>query len=309
MSEALEILRKIDEVTLSGSDDADRLNQLDEIYKLTVKRAECDIRWYQVRKTRYRKLSRAIRLLTFTLLFVGTLTPLGLLGEQVFGMASEKFGYIILAAAGLLYSCDKTFLLSKGWMRYLATEMEIKELILAYRYDWKIIRIELERITSADKKAVAEIAALKSFKAFILAVHELVGKETQTWAEDFKTAVAAMGKRLKAKEEQFEKKIADTERQERAGALLVSVRADNMQSNEIKVSVDSKIEEIIPAHEESCAFIGLEPGLHKVEASMKIQGKRVIIATDIVKIPPGEKISLKMQAKATTGDLKSSKQA
>ena len=300
MSTAIEILRKIDKVTVSGDNSADRLAQLDEIYALTVQRAECDIQWYQTRKTRYRKLSRLNRVVTFILLFIGTLIPLGLfevLCSVKEGAGGDKLGYIILAAAGLFYSCDKMFLLSKGWMRYLATEMDIKELILAYRYDWKIARIELEQ-ADEDKRAALEVAALESFKAFILAVHDLVEKETETWAEDFKTAISSMGKRLKAKEEQYDKKIEAAEKRAQAGALLVTVETDKVQDGEIKVSIagEKQDEETVTAPKGSCSFVGLVPGYYKVEATTEVGGETLKLASDIVEVSPGKKAALKMVA-------------
>lgn len=172
------------------------LEQLDAIYINTVKRAQTDMHWYQKRQRRWRLSSRLIRLVVFTMLLIGAVIPL------VDPQNAQK-GYIALVVAGLSFSLDKIFLVSQTWVRYMSAEMNIRTIILEFRYDFLITRAEL--IDTINEPQSREI--LSQFRRFLLSVHNVVKLETDTWTTQLDTALKMLGDTMKKQTEMVEKKF------------------------------------------------------------------------------------------------------
>ncbi len=89
------------------------------------------------RQRRWRIGSNVVRILTYASLAIGLILPLTANPDLV------NYGYPFLVVSGLFFSLDRTFLISQTWVRYIRAEMEIRSLILDFRYSWYEKRCEL----------------------------------------------------------------------------------------------------------------------------------------------------------------------
>ena len=96
---------------------------LSELYDLTVERMQSELNWYEKLIPRMRWGSYALRAFSIVFLIFGVIAPLlGMMispaGDAASQLRYSYAGYIGLALAGILFSIDKFFVVSKTWMRY-----------------------------------------------------------------------------------------------------------------------------------------------------------------------------------------------
>jgi len=171
------------------------IEKLDQLYAASLKLAEDDARWYQKRQRGWRIGSIVVRILTYITLAIGVVFPL------IAKPGLANYGYPFLVVSGLLFSLDRTFLISQTWMRYISAEMEIRSLILDFRYWWYEKRCEL-----LENKGETFYPQIRMFKTFICKVQDIITKETASWELELKESLAAMGNRLKARSAEIESK-------------------------------------------------------------------------------------------------------
>ncbi len=87
---------------------------------------------------------------------------------------------IALGAAAALVALDLFFGFTSGWMRFMATEMHLTRLRHDFEYRW-----EAARASGAPFQELLEHA-----RAFVLAVHDELERETGSWVSEFRSNLA-----------------------------------------------------------------------------------------------------------------------
>ena len=130
---------------------------------------------------------------------VGALLPLvqaaaGSLLTNADGTKSQwgnlgPWGYVALAVAGALVAGDRLFGVSSSWIRFRRAETQLNKLLVAFRSDWAI---EMSRLGGVSPGAEKRSSLLEIQKNFVVAVEEIVERETETWIMEFKTSLAEL---------------------------------------------------------------------------------------------------------------------
>lgn len=166
---------------------------LDALYQWTVAHVESQIAWYNEKRGPKRFWSQLIRGLTVFLLLAGGMCPLfdaiGITGWPKFG----QWGYLLLALGGGVYSFDRYFGLSSGWIRYALTGMALEKLLLQFKFDWALATA---RQVGGHAGAEDVLRQVQLARDFALQVHEQVKQESDAWALEFQSSVADLQKAL-----------------------------------------------------------------------------------------------------------------
>ena len=110
---------------------------LDSIYNWAIAKAEDQINWYQAKRGPKRSGSQWIRAISVCVVVLGALCPLiDAAAASVFPTKLSQWGYVLLAVAAGLFSYDKYFGLSTGWVRYVQTEWALRKALTEFRYNW-----------------------------------------------------------------------------------------------------------------------------------------------------------------------------
>lgn len=221
------------------------LIELDVLYESIVKRGTVDKNWYQREQKKKLTLSKWIRRVSWVALLIGLMSPfvdvpgggsIELLWVFEFSDYSQ-LGYVYLAFAGLVFYLDQLFLVTLGWTRFLAAEMEIRAKLIALRFDWKLLRAEFEEKDHENIPADKVQQALNLFKTFMADVHNIIKAETDAWATQLQHAMQALGERLKAQQDALEAKAEEAGKR---GSLLIEIKNHSNLQGPVHLIVGSK---------------------------------------------------------------------
>lgn len=195
-SDRLQLLKQIDDL----ANQPVQYDVLKSIYENTAEIAHNDASWYQKRQRRWRGGTRVIKVITYLTLAIGVILPL-----WPNNAAYLHYGYVSLVIGGLVYSADQVFLFSKSWVRYIQAEMQIRQLLLQFHYQWYIDRVAISPDQPVDTQQAQGI--LTGFKAFIESVHQVIAQETKTWETEINDSMTQLGSQLQAKTDELDSKI------------------------------------------------------------------------------------------------------
>lgn len=166
-------------------DEDSREASLDAVFRHAVEVAEAAIRWYQPRIRGKRLWAQGLRL---GAIGCGTLAGVLPMVAQLPSMqeaVAPVWASIFLALGAALVLLDRFFGFSSGWMRFLHTEMKLKELLERYVLEWEGARSQWSG--PPDAAQVAQM--LDEAQAFLAAVHAEVQRETTAWVQEFQNAL------------------------------------------------------------------------------------------------------------------------
>ena len=167
-------------------DETSREKSLEAVFRYAVGEAEDAIRWYQPRIRNKRLWAQCLRL---SAIGCGTLAGLLPMVAQLPSMqetVAPVWASISLALAAALILLDRFFGFSSGWMRFIHTEMQLKDLLESFLLDWEVARSQWAG--PPTEKQVAEM--LKKVQGFLAAVHGEVRRETTEWVQEFQKALS-----------------------------------------------------------------------------------------------------------------------
>ncbi|UCD80421.1 MAG: SLATT domain-containing protein [Desulfobacterales bacterium] len=188
---------------------------LSRLYDLTVERMQSEQNWYEKLIPRMRWGSYALRAFSLAFLIFGVIAPLlGVMkfpaGDAALQLRYSYAGYIGLALAGILFSIDKFFVVSKTWMRYISAKLIIAKKMLEFRYKWQDLRAEMKGTDDIDPAKQKLIIA--DFQKFVCDIMDEVIKETGSWRSDLEEGLKAQSDKLSQADQKLRNKLS----QERA---------------------------------------------------------------------------------------------
>jgi hypothetical protein len=146
--------------------------------------------WYARRRRRKRIGGMFVRVSAIVLGAVAVILPIvAQIGVGADGKPSIEpaWASVVLGAAAALVALDLYFGFTSGWMRFMAAEMQLTRLRHDFEYRW-----EAARASGAPFDELLEHA-----RAFVLAVHAELERETSAWVSEFRSNLAVTERGLR----------------------------------------------------------------------------------------------------------------
>ncbi len=251
-----------------------REQSLNILYEFAYKTATEAISWYWTKKWKGRA-GRALRLMAILFTAVGGLVPLLLSADiDTIGTLTIKaqYGYVLVAFAGAFIGLDKFFGFSSTWIRYVTTATTIQSGFTRFQLEWSTERAKLAGNEPTPEQAAALIGRLVSLLVF---VRDEIEKETNAWATEYLSNLAAIEKEAKKQIEA-----------QSPGGIDLTVTNGDQADSPIIISLDS-----VPTQTVQTSTASLRPvfpGQHVVEVRSTIDGKTVQGTSGIVTVAAGQ---------------------
>lgn len=268
-----------------------RAADLNEVYTRVIGETRTAIEWYQQSRKPKKRAAMALRASTVLLLSASGLIPLAVAifpkpGARPFNGLIISF---VVALAAALYSLDKFFNYSSGWMRYVKADLALQAALSEFEFDWQISRAAW---TSSEPTSEQLSEMLDRCKTFAAATKAIVAEETNRWMTDFQASMAYLGESVKAAEARIEavevrraeaeaKRVeAEAKRAEaeaQKGALNVSVKHNGQTyAGPFRLRVDNDPKgKVFPGP--NAALADLRPGPHRLAAELTTsEGKKYV---------------------------------
>ncbi|MGW0998514.1 SLATT domain-containing protein [Streptomyces sp. NPDC002520] len=165
--------------------------RLDELYRWVERGALQTAAWYLEDRVWKRRAARALRAGTAAGAVVGAALPLLDLTRVLGGVA--PWGYLALLVAVACVAVDRSFGVTSGWIRDVATAQAVHRRLQALQFDWAS---ECVREVLGPAEGTASEAAercLGVLRKFSEDVTDLVRLETADWMVEFRTGSAPLG--------------------------------------------------------------------------------------------------------------------
>lgn len=158
-------------------------------YEWSTRTCQELIIWYDDTRRPYKKWSKILRAVSMVIGSIGALCPI-MDGANLFGAIKlGNFGYVMLAIAGSIYFCDRHFGISKGWMRFISTQIGLENELRQFVLDWAI--------AGAENKDTLE--KLKMLRSFVIAINRMLQEETDVWVTEFRANLSELEKFIKSR--------------------------------------------------------------------------------------------------------------
>jgi hypothetical protein len=248
---------------------------LQQVFSHVTKLANDAIEWYIAAKNTKRVYARAIRMLAILLGAVAALLPtVSEIVESTRGMSERLIpaGWtaVLLGIVGALLLLDRFFGFSTGWMRYIRTELQLRQIAQEFQLDWEAERSGWQ---GSDPTPDQTLAMLARCKAFVTQVNTIVRDETTAWVEEFESTLRQIDESAKARPAVSE-----------PGALNLSVTNGDASSAGWKLSLDGLEPEKYTGR--TAAKRNLVPGRHLIKVTGEVGGKAVQ-AEKVITVPAG----------------------
>jgi SMODS and SLOG-associating 2TM effector domain 2 len=247
-------------------------NALQQVHDHVLTLTEETINWYIGAKNAKRVFARSFRALSIILGAVGALLPtIGeILSDQHKSSIPAGWTAVLLGIVGILLLLDRFFGFSTGWMRYISTELHLRQIAQEFQLDW-----EAERSTwqgaPPSKEQIGQMMA--KCKALVTQVNNIVREETSMWVQEFENAIRQIDEASKAKQ-------AITE----PGALNLTVTNGDAAATGWTLSIDNGSPETYQG--KTAGKRNLIPGRHEVKVQGDVGGK-TLQAEKVITVPAG----------------------
>jgi zinc transporter ZupT len=254
--------------------------ELKALYTRVVQNALGVEAWYRTNKTKKKWGASLTRTGAVLLTAAATMTPIVRELWPVVDSNAWKpvpFAALFAALAATCIALDKLLGFSSGWMRYISAMMELQTKIDAFRFAWN--QSVLEELTDPRTPKQTTSKALALLSGLMADVREVLNKETQLWASEFKSSLTDLDKFTEAQ------RIAVSALPS-TGSIRIKVKnVDQLDDKSFKVQLNEG-----PSLEGSGSTLArnnLQPGQVRVRAFAK-RGQVVVSAENIAIIQPGE---------------------
>jgi SMODS and SLOG-associating 2TM effector domain 2 len=174
------------------------LNSLESLSDRITKEAESAIGWYLRAKRPKQRWAMCLRMGSIAM---GTIAGIIPILAQIFArdghpIIQPAWASVALGIAAALVLLDRFFGFSSAWMRYIATELHIRQLTQEFQLDW-----ESDKATWLGSEPTPDQlrATFARFKAFVTQVNSIVRQETDAWIQEFQSTLKEIDEAAKAK--------------------------------------------------------------------------------------------------------------
>lgn len=166
------------------------------VFQHVSENAEKAIKWY-ADGVRFKKIwARILRVLA--ILFVSGAGLLPMLAHIITRdgkpLIPPVLASVFLLVAATIVLLDRFFGLSSAWMRYVPTELRIKQILKEFKMEWETKRAECD---GEEPNSAQVQMMLSNAKAFVTEVDEIVRKETDEWVSQFQSVLTQLDKTAK----------------------------------------------------------------------------------------------------------------
>lgn len=174
------------------------IGSLEALFERITNEAESAINWYLRAK---RPKQRWAVLLRFGSIAFGTIAGIipilaQILAEDGHPRIQPAWASVALGFAAAFVLLDRFFGFSSAWMRYMSTELSIRQLTQEFQVDW-----ESNKATwlGSDPTPEQLRATLASFKAFVTQLNTVIRQETDAWIQEFQSTLKQIDEAAKTK--------------------------------------------------------------------------------------------------------------
>lgn len=251
--------------------DGQREDSLNLLFKFAYDTAKEAINWYWGNK-RKKNVGQTLRLLAILLTAMGGLVP-PLLAAEI-----DRLWILNLRACIAL---DKFFGFSSTWIRFVTTATTIQTGLTRFQLEWSSERAKLGGKEPPPEVCATLIERLLGFLAF---VRDEIEKETNAWAAEYLTNLAAIEKEAKRQIE------AQT-----PGGIDVTISNGDEADSPVTISLDSAPMQTVQTP--TCTLRPVYPGQHVVGARSTIGGAPVHASSGVIVVGAGQvtKVRLTLQ--------------
>lgn len=280
-------IRKAENQARLFEDPTDQIEALTRLYSHTVTKAEGNIRWY----TRNAKLKKGraqiIRLVSLTLLGMGSVTPIliDLMNRRIAIQEHQippSIASLIIAAGTGLIALDRFWGYSTAWMRFLTTEMQIKSILETFEFDWHT------QINGRESKSAGFVEDMINRCATLRdKINSIVHEETRTWVDEFQASLRAYDSNLKS--------VSDTSK---LGSVNITVTNGPAYTDGWDILVDER--RVTMRKGGNAAIRNLSEGQHSI--GVRPTGDEIVHDEKVIHVSMGQiaELTLKMVEKGAS---------
>lgn len=240
-------------------DSTNTQTSLAAVYTRVSDTAESAIQWYLGAKRPKQANARAVRGGSIFLAALAGILPML---SQVPGFnIAPIWASVALALATAFVLLDRFFGFSSAWMRYITTELNLRQMLDEFQLDWETERASWKGAAPSDEQVQRSLARCR---AFISQVDGVIRDEANRWVAEFQESLKQLDETVKAKA------AAAAE-----AAISLTVTNGDQSAGGWSVTVDEVAER--SGRGRSAAVSGLAPGIHQVRVDGKINGKEVAV--------------------------------
>lgn len=245
---------------------------LQEIFGYVMSAAEETIDWYVGAKNVKRHFARTIRVSSILLGAAAALLPtiIELFPDNNRLHIGAGWTVVLIGIAGTLLLLDRFFGFSAGWMRYISTELQLRQITQEFQMDWEAEKVIWQGNPPSTDQITQMVARCK---AMITQINNLVRDETNAWIKEFESAISQIDESVK-----FRTGIVEP------GALNLTVTNGDATQQGWTISIDNAEPDIYSGR--TVGKRNLIPGRHEIRIEGKIDQK-VVRAEKVFNIPAG----------------------
>lgn len=242
-------------------------SSLAALFSQSTDTAQSAIKWYLKAKRPSQIMARVVRGLSILLVTLAGIIPML---SQGFNRIQPIWASVALGLAAAAIVLDRFYGLSSGWMRYITTELHLRQMLHDFQLDWEAGRATWKGAPPTHEQVQRAIAVCR---AFVSQVDGLVRDETNLWVAEFQESLKQLDDSVKAKAAAAE-----------PAAVSLVVTNGDLSTNGWTVSFDNG-----PAQSgngKTAALAGLRPGIHTLKVAGTLNGKQVV-AEKAISTPAG----------------------
>lgn len=194
MSERKKDLEPKDSVNLSWHKDGIEAS-LGIIFQDVSEEAMNAINWYLNKKRRKKNGAVFTRVGMIVMVSIAGIFPMLV---QIFSqwniVIQPVWTSVFIGVAAALAALDRFFGFTSGWVRYIASETRLRQILSEFNLEWESKRAKWEgEIPNSDQ--VQEMISLA--KSLVTQVNTIVQKETGAWIAEFKSSLKDLDDAIK----------------------------------------------------------------------------------------------------------------
>lgn len=177
-----------------------RVVSLDRVFDYVSTEAQQAISWYLNKKRSKRIWAQLLRLGAILATTVAGIIPLlaEIFVSEGRSVISPAWASVALILAVALVGLDRFFGFSSAWMRFLTTELKIRNALQLFQMDWEMQKASWKSPDPTDEQTQDMLAQCKTFLG---QVNALLENEMAAWVREFQTALKQIDEAAKARVE------------------------------------------------------------------------------------------------------------
>lgn len=240
-----------------------------KVFKRAEHHALTAIEWYLIAKRSKKNWAQGLRFGVIFLTAIAGLLPIVSQMKQLPFVIEPAWASVAIGLAGMFLALDRFFGFSSGWMRFIATEHQIRQLLHEFQMDCETEKVSW-RDGSPDYTQVQK--GLVRSKTFLTQVDDLIRKETDKWLAEFQDSIKQIDEAARAKAVLTE-----------SGGVNITVTNGDKAQGGWKLSVDKQEASSYTGKTAALASLSATTHLFRIEGVIggapKVEEKAIIVAS------------------------------